>query len=184
MADYTVIADVGRSIMKLLGEQMTPEPIARPELIGLCSPAEKGDVNLSIFLYNIRELGYLRQTELFGSGATPPLAVELYYLFTAHSTAELQMRAIDEHRIMGRLMQVMYDHAILRNSYLQGALAGQREELRFVLHELPTEDMSKLWTFPNTPYKLSVIYSVGPVYIDSRRDGAAPRVFQQEFGDI
>ena len=104
MGDYTVIADVGQSLVRLLRENLTPEPIPQPEYIGLSSPVDKTDLRLSMFLYNIRESGELRRNEMLGRGTDrlqyPPLAVELYYLMTAYSQGEQLSRALDESRII------------------------------------------------------------------------------------
>lgn len=180
MGDYTVIADVGQSLVKLLRENLTPEPIPQPEYIGLGSPADKTDLRLSLFLYNIRESGEVRRNEMLGRGTErlqyPPLAIELYYLMTAYSQAEQLSRALDESRIIGRAMQVLYDNSILRGSQLVGTLAEHNQEIRIVLDNIPVDILMRLWNFPNIPYKLSVGYVVGPVLIDSRRIRTTKRV--------
>ncbi|MDB5053996.1 MAG: hypothetical protein JWM44_2046 [Bacilli bacterium] len=181
IGQYTVIADVGMSLIQLLRENMVPEPVLQPEFIGLSSPIDKGDLSLSLFLYQIKESAD-RQTQMLSRGAGtlqfPPMTVELYYLLTAHSAAELQTRTLDEHRILGRALQVLYDHSILKNSALQGSLADTNEELRIVMESLPLDTMLTL--FPNIPYKLSVCFSVGPVYIDSTRVKATKRVIERD----
>lgn len=40
MAGYTAIAEAGQAIVALLRREMTPEPVSKPELIGLGSPFE------------------------------------------------------------------------------------------------------------------------------------------------
>lgn len=184
IGDYTVIADVGATIVKLLREQMVPEPITRPELIGLASPADKGDLQLSLFLYNIQEHEN-RRTEMVddGSGSLkyPPMALDLHYLLTAYSNADLHSKMIDEHRIIGKALQLLHDHSVLRGSVLQGTLASQSEELRLVLDNVPSETMINYWNFSDMPYKMSVSFRVSPVLIDSTRTKNAPRVRQREF---
>ncbi|RAV20503.1 DUF4255 domain-containing protein [Paenibacillus contaminans] len=184
MADFTVIADVGASLLKLLREQMTPEPIRQPELIGLASPADKGDLSLSLYLYNIKENGEHRQTHMIKRSQDaiqyPPMTVDLCYLLTPHSTAELQVRALDEHRILGRAMQVIYDNAILRGSMLQGSLAEKNEEVRIVMDSIPAETLTRMWNFADNPYRLSVSYTVGPVNIDSNRIKTAKPVLERD----
>ncbi|MBO9606505.1 MAG: DUF4255 domain-containing protein [Paenibacillaceae bacterium] len=185
MGDFTVIADVGASIVKLLREQMTPEPISQPELIGMASPADKGDLFLSLYLYNIRDNGENRQTRMIARGTNaiqhPPMAVDLYYWLTAYSTAELSSRALDEHRILGRAMQVLYDHSVLRGSSVVGTLADQNEEVRIVLDTLNGDQLTRMWNFSDVPYQLSVGYVVGPVNIDSTRVKTTKRVLERDF---
>lgn len=183
MADYTIIADVGHTLLRLLRDQMTPEPITQPELIGLANPADKGDLMLTLFLYNITSNGDNRHNQMLvrgpGTLQFPPLPINLHYLFTAHSSAELQSRYIDEHRILGRALQVIYDNAILNGSSLQGSLADSGEELRLVMNHLPLESMINL--FPNEPYKISFSLEVGPVFIDSTRIKTTKRVLERDF---
>lgn len=73
---YTAIADVGLSLTKMLQESLTPEPIKKLEKIGLCSPAERGDFQLTLYLYNIEESGEYRINTMIdkadGSQMYPP----------------------------------------------------------------------------------------------------------------
>lgn len=185
IADYTVIADVGNSLLKLLREQMPTDLISQPEQIGLSSPSDHGDLRLSLFLYNVRENGEYRQNQMINRGSGdlqyPPISLELFYLLTAYSKAELHSRSQDESRILGKAMQILHDHSILRASYLQGSLAEKNEELKITLDNLHTDVLIKLWNFPNTPYKLSLSYAVGPVLLDSKRTKATKRVEEVEF---
>lgn len=180
MSQYTVIADVGNSIVGLLREQMTPEPIRQPEYIGLSLPVDKGDLSLSIYLFNVQESMQRRHDMINrGSGVVqfPPMTIELQYLITAHSSAELQSRAADEQRILGRAMQVLYDNSVIKDPYLLGTLADSNEELHLVMSQVSMDTLVAL--FPNTPYKLSVCYTVGPVYIDSTRTKHTKRVLDR-----
>lgn len=168
-------------MLALLRKEMTPEPISQPELIGLCSPAQPGDLALALFLYEIRE-SQERQHAMISEGLEqlryPPMTVNLSYMLTAHSPAEQHTRMQDEHRILGRAMQVLYDNAILRGEQLQGSLAGMNTELRVVMEQPPFDKLIHL--FPHVPYKLSVCYSVGPVYIDSMRTRSTKRVLERD----
>ena len=56
---YTVISDVSDTLVNLLREQLVPEPIKKQVNIGLCSPADKGDFQLTLYLYNIDNLQIL-----------------------------------------------------------------------------------------------------------------------------
>lgn len=163
---------------------MTPEPIAEQEMIGLCSPADKPEYRLALYLYRIEEAAEFRSTEMRNTGAGdlqyPPQNLYLYYLLTAYSTAELKSRSVDEHRILGRAMQVLYDNPILRGSLLGGTLAQKDEELRIVSHKMSMDELNKIWNFAGVSYRLSVGYKVGPVAIDSTRTKKTRRVMETE----
>jgi hypothetical protein len=159
---------------------MVPEPVSKPEIIGLCSPAEKGDFVVTVYLYSIEESGESRNNQMrsMGTGQLqyPPMAVYLDYLITAHSTADLQSRMLDENRILGRVMQIFHDNAIIKGSLLQGCLAEKNEPVRISLKKINVDEMSRIWNFPNIPYKLSVVYRVGPVDLESTRTRSTRRV--------
>ncbi|GAA3405730.1 DUF4255 domain-containing protein [Paenibacillus hodogayensis] len=171
-------------MVKLLREQMTPDPIPQPELIGLGTPVDKGDFYLSLFLYSVRESGDNRKTQMIARGTGeiqyPPLAVDLHYMVTVQSPAELQTRALDEQRILGRAMQVLYDHSVLRGSSLVGTLAERGEEVRIVMDNVSGDGMLNMWNFADTPYRLTVSYMVGPVMIDSTRIKTTKRVLERD----
>ncbi|PWK11519.1 DUF4255 domain-containing protein [Tumebacillus permanentifrigoris] len=182
MAEYTAIADVGRTLVHLLRSQMTPDPIPSPEMIGLASPADKGDLALSLFLYEVQQNGLNQQQywqEQGNAQTAPPMALDLHFLLTAHSNADLQTRALDEHRIIGRALQVLYDNQNVRGSMLQGALADSNEEFRVLLME-PLSLHTAITLFPNQPYKLSYNLIAGPVYIDSGRNKPIQRVLDRQ----
>ena len=182
MGKYTVIADVGNSIVSLLREKMVPEPISQPEYIGLASPSDKGDYMLTLFLYHIEESGDFRnnvvEADRAGVLRYPPMSINLSYLITAHSTSELSSRALDEQRILGKAMQVLFDNSILRGGDLKGTLQENNEEIKIVVDNVPFDVLIKSWNFPSMPYKLSLSYTVGPVYIDSTRIKATKKVLE------
>ncbi|MCT4604679.1 MAG: DUF4255 domain-containing protein [Marinisporobacter sp.] len=177
---YTAIADVGSSIIKLLQENLVPEPILKKENIGLCSPAEKGDFQLTMYLYNIEECGEYRINEMIklpdGNLQYPPISFNLYYLLTAYSTAELKSKALDEHKILGRAIQVLHDHGTLNREYLLGSLKSSDQDIRIQIKNLTYDEMMRIWNFHDIPYSLSIAYRVGPILIDSTRIKKTKRV--------
>jgi len=164
---------------------MTPEPIPKAEMIGLCSPADKGDFRLTLFLYSIEEMGEYSYPEMRsvepGVWQYPPMSLYLYYMMTAYSTADLNSRAQDEHRILGRAVQIFYDNGILRDSVLHGTLFETNEEIKIVRNNLSVEQITEIWNrFTDVPFKLSVSYKVGPIALDSTRFKKSKRVMEVE----
>ena len=177
IADYSVIADIGLSLVKVLREALAPELIAHSDGVGLAHPSDKGDMNISIFLYEIKENTDVRSSDLIDQGDRmryPPIALDLFYLITAHSASDVLTRAIDEQRMIGKVMQLLHDHGVLKGDDLVGSLAGTEGAYRLVKEEMPLESVISL--FPNTPYKLSLCYRLGPVFLDSTRTKAVGRV--------
>jgi len=178
MADYTVIADVSNTLIRLFQQNLVPDLIPKPELIGLAPPVDSGDLALSLFLYEIQQNGINQAYNMINSSANtlqvPPMALDLHFLMTAHSGASPQQRTIDEHLIMGRAIQVLYDNSLIQGSILQGSLGDNNEEFQIVmLDQLSVHNLGLL--FPNKTYKLSFNFIAGPIYLDSTRNQQTAR---------
>ena len=89
MADYTIIADVSEKLIELLQHEFVPEFISGKDGIALCSPADKSDVTLGLFLFDIRESEEIRRSSAVISGMNkmqyPPiflfLEFQLFYIY-------------------------------------------------------------------------------------------------------
>ncbi len=166
---------------KLLRGALVPELIDHPDGVGLAHPADKGDLNLSIFLYGVRENTDYRSNDMIDAGGGelrfPPLALDLSYLVSAHSASDVQTRAMDEHRIIGRTIQTLYDFPVLKGDDLVGSLAGSGQTIKISKEDVPLETILNL--FQKAPYRLSLGYSVGPVFIDSTRTRKVSRVAER-----
>ncbi|MCF6155892.1 MAG: DUF4255 domain-containing protein [Candidatus Brocadia sp.] len=188
MSEYTAIADVGETLIRLLRDNMSD--LIPPDSIVLLSPAdvEGQNIRLTLFLYSVVENPHLKNQEMHEISPTqlryPPLTLDLQYLLTTYASTVIPdrtERTLEEHRILGRAMRIFYDNAILSGSVLQGGLAGTDEELRITLNPVSLEDLTKLWTaFPNRSYRASVGYLVTPVRIDSIREMGMQRVISKE----
>lgn len=180
MASYSVLMDVGNSIVDLLKRELTPEPIDKAEKIGLCNPNEPENFQLTVHLYHIEENGNYRQNNMMVENKSrmryPPLSLKLYYLVTAHSKGKGSIKSEDESRILGRVMQCFYDHSVIEPNLLQGSLKEQEEGIRISFNQLSYDDMQRIWSYPNTPYKLSLSYIVEPVLLNSTRTKNVKRV--------
>lgn len=173
MADYTVIAEVGDTLVSLLREHLVPDVVTQAENIGLATPTDRGNLALCLFLYNVTESGIQRETQMVPRGQNaqqfPPMTIRLEYLMTAYSNAELGVRANEEARVMGRAMQVFYDYSVVRGNLLKGSLRESNEQLRINNRNLSIAEISDVWLFKDVPYRLSMAYSIGPIYVNSTR---------------
>lgn len=184
MADFTGIGDVGETLKKLLKDDPWTGISPKPE-ITFKSPKEikddGGTANtVSLFLYQILENPHMKNEERFRVNDAqlqiPPLVLDLFYLVTPYSEDKTQ-----EKYILGKVMQIFYDHAILAGTVLQGSLAGSDEDLRLVAHPLSLDDLTKIWSaFQEVAYRLSVAYLLTPVRIDSARLTGMQRVVAKE----
>ena len=186
MSSFTVIGDLGETLIKLLDDDPWDgvDPASKPE-ITLKSPkevAEEGTSNnkVSLFLYHIQINPYLRNEEPPITNDTavilPPLVVDLFYMITPYSDDKT-----DEKLILGKVMQVFHDNATLKGSLLQGGLSGTDEAFRLLLCTINLEDLARVWdAFQDVAYRLSVVYTIPGVYIDSTSTLEVQRVLSRE----
>lgn len=189
MAGYTAIEDVGDTIVGLLREEMAD--LVDGTEVELASPASVGtgdDVRLTVFLYRVAENAELKnQPRRRVDGTTvreSPLELDLHYLLTAHPAkpgkgqGTKTSKTVEEHRVLGRAMQVLHDNGVLSGSTLAGDLDD--EELYVTLSGESTDAVANLWsTFQDQPFRPSATYLVGPVGIESAEEESVGRVVER-----
>jgi hypothetical protein len=177
MGDYTVLAEVSESLSGVLWEEIQSDPqvhglIDNENRISLESPFDlqnNDSVKLSIYLYRIIENAATKnQFPVQGNGAQlrkPPLTLDLLYLVTP-----LVGLPRDQQIILGKVMQVFYDRAILQGADLTGSLATAGEEIRVILNPVALEETTRVWQAMEMSYRLSMVYLVRVAMVDSRRE--------------
>lgn len=170
---FNVIADVSLTLQNVLTDSLSilvpaPPPIAqlhdlRPGNIPEAPPT------LTIFLFDVAEdpsaRNRARIREVVPPNVTirkPPMALMLRYLLTPWSGDRLT-----DHRILGRVMQTLYDGAILSGTQLAGGLAGSDQALKITPATLTLDERSRVWFSIQRPYRLSVAYEVRVVNLRS-----------------
>jgi hypothetical protein len=168
---------------------VTPPPHV-PVRVGV--PPEDGDVDkdplLNLFLYRVTENGFLKNQEIPGHShpgngyGHPPLSLNLHYLLTAYGAlGDADVTAanpLDEriaHFLLGSAMQVFHDMPIIVRGATQSggqqilhpSLRKEFEQIKLTLEPLTLEDVAKVWTALNRPYRLSAAYEVSVVQIES-----------------
>ena len=172
MAKYSIIADIGKGIMNMLRDKLVPEPIDKPEYIGICEPRNRGNFIVGIHPYDIKEdrngQHQAKTTLPDGRVQDPPAMIEVYYMISVCSKAEMDTKATDEARIIGKIIQVMNDNPKIPDRYMPQTADYPRELVPISTLPLEMEEKVKVWTMFGESYKLSVFYVVGPVAIDSQ----------------
>ncbi len=180
VGSYTVIADAGRSLVSLLQKNMIPEPLQKPEDIGLCTPDEPGNARLGLFLYDIEEVPESRNRERIELDKehyrNPPTSLYLYYMLFVRMESEIANRAVDEQRILGRAIQVLNDYNRMAAEDLQGTLKENGENLDIQGLVLPFEEKHKVYSLFQQKGLHSFFYKVGPVFLDAARIRRIQRV--------
>jgi Pvc16 N-terminal domain len=184
MADYTVIYDIGNAFIELLRENITPEPIEKREHVGLCDPRDPGDYLLTLYLYHIEENGEMARNTFIPSGDNKqifaPMALRLHYLMTAHSKSPPISRCADEHKIIGKAMQILRDNPIPDKKFFSGSLTDSNDKISIAFNRMHQDELSKIWSNTTKPNKLSVAYLVAPIMLDSSKTRKITRVMDAE----
>ncbi|MBR2578627.1 MAG: DUF4255 domain-containing protein [Clostridia bacterium] len=171
MAKYTIISDIGKGILELLRDKLVPEPVDSAEKIGICDPKERGEYIVGIHPYDIREdlSGAAKDAKVLpdGSQQDPPAMIELYYVISVSSKAEAESKALDEAKIIGKIIQVIKDNPVIPPRYMPSNIGLPVENVPISMLPLNMEEKVKVWTMFGESYKLSVFYVVGPIALDS-----------------
>jgi hypothetical protein len=191
LSDYKVIAEVGEALVNVLWLEIHADTdllalINSATLISLESPAEHQTNNdtalLSIYLYRITEDPFMKnQYPGQGSGGKtrrPPMALDLNYLITP-----LLKAPRDQQIVLGKIMQVLYDRPTLEGTDLAGTTLGATgEKVRVLFNPAPLDDIARVWDALETPYHLSICYTVRVTMLDSKQEQAQQRVIDSQFG--
>lgn len=180
MADADVLSAVSETLEARLTSGLStlgpPAPVAR--LHDLVRPVTSDPPTITLFLYEISEEASLRnrakRTRIIDGDVLTlkqPLALRLHYMITAWGGDRLT-----EQRMLGRVLQVMYDDATLEGLQLAGVLAGTDAELHVSLEPLMLEDRARVWAAIGQTYRLSVNYEVRVVNIDAETEAVSAPV--------
>jgi hypothetical protein len=179
MANSDVISAVSETLESRLTAGLStlgpPPPTAR--LHDLVTPVTSDPPTVTLFLYQIVEDPTVRnraKTTRVVDGEVrilkQPLGLCLHYMVTAWGGDRHT-----EQRMLGRVLQVLYDDAILDGLELSGVLAGTPAELLVSLAPMVLEDRARVWSAIGQTYRLSINYEVRVANVDAETEtGAAP----------
>jgi hypothetical protein len=183
MATVEVIRDIGETLLFLLRSSIDTA-IVNPNNIELSTPddfeADPAQPHITIFLYRIAVNSELRNRPRRvlpdGSTTRPLIPLELFYMITpwARSTS-------DEYRIIGRIIQCMYDNSELGASQFQGTAWEPGDSAQIILESLPIDDHYRIWDASSLPYRLSITYAVRVIGIEPGEAVNYPPVTEAEF---
>lgn len=160
---------------------MVPELILKEEKINIISLENINGINIGLNLYLIEEnMDYrnVGMTRVNKKNVYPDLILNGYYLIVIKSDGDEKFRAIDEQRLLGKVMQIFYDNPVLKGSKLKGF--DEDIELKISLLNLSYEEISRIWSIPNRPYQLSIAYKVSNIPIKSSRSKDVKLVTSKE----
>ncbi len=187
------LAEVGESLAGVLWQEIQLDPVVNALIdtenkISLKSPADLANdvsVRLSIYLYRVVEDPFTKnQFPVAGNGAQlrkAPLTLDLFYLITP-----LVGDPRDQQIVLGKVLQVLYDRAMLEGADLVGSLAASGETLRVVLNPVSLDETARVWQALELNYRLSVCYVVRVAIVDSTREQYMQPVLQKSgtYGEV
>lgn len=168
---YTAIFDVSKAITEILRDSVVPEIIAKPEEVGLCSPASHGDFVMGIYLYNIEQSESFRlsgkQNEGLYTQKHPPIVLDLLYMITPYFKSDFKFLAEQEQLLFGRVIQAINDNPRV--------LTETTEPVELELFYPDADEKQKIWN-ATEHYHTSVFARAKAVVIESLRSEKVSRV--------
>ena len=188
MSNALAIAAVTATIRFLLENAIQADPALTGAIVTSKPPDKARGTNtgrqLNIFMYQTQPNAAFRNSEIpqlakRGESGTVPLALNLFYLITAYGEEQRDDEEVMGHHLLGRAMSKLHDHPLLgadeiRNAYPDNDLYQQIERVRITLEHTTIDEISKLCTAFQTPYRLSSFYHAAVVLIDSGRESRSP----------
>jgi len=184
MSDDLAIAAVTATLKHLLTDAATV--MDNPKIT--TQPLDKartgsGDNQINVFLYHTEVNAAWRNQDLPTRSrpnevGRPPLPLKLYYLVTAYGKEDNDIRA---HRMMGRAVRILHDHAVLTQDDIRAGITqalpeidlslsdldGQFDRVRLTWHPLSMDEISKLWSGFQMQLRFSAAFEASVVLIDS-----------------
>jgi hypothetical protein len=186
VAGPDVIRDTSDTLIFLLRGGI-PSAVVDPARIQIATPDEfealrdPARPNITVFLYRIGINPQMRNNprRLLPDGRIQrqPLPLELCFLITAWAKDTR-----DELRIVGRILQVLYDRPELGASDLVGSTWESDETVQLVQESLPLEDHYRVWDATKVPYRLSLTYMARVIGVSPAESLSAPPVVHAFIG--
>lgn len=181
MADWRVIEACGQTVAELVRQHLSRLNISNVTVEVVTAAAFSALATtqapfISIFLYQVATNPEMRNwTQSLlpdGSPARQPLPLELNYLITAwgvrqpNDPASDSLAAREEARLMGAVLQALYDNAEVGASDLVTTTAVNppapawhaNDSIQLVLQTLPVETHYRIWDAAELGYRLSIVY--------------------------
>lgn len=151
MADADVLRDTSETLLGLLREGipgwlLAPERITLGSYSGFSQLPDLDGPCVTVFLHRV-ELRYRLRTTSQDRG----LPLRLSYLVTPWS-----MRADDEQRLLGRILQVLDAAAVVGPAERRGDAWSPDDTLQFVVDDISREHELGLWEAMKLPFRPSI----------------------------
>jgi hypothetical protein len=173
MANVFAIHSVGNSIVTYLRNSYPEEIAGRAmppcafELLScgqLAANNEEAATRITLLLYRatVNEHSRQRRAGPSQAGGAAPLTLDLHYLLTAWAAIPA-----DEQITFAWAIRQLHEHPVLDASALSPEAGWARDEaVQIVPHEIPLEDVMRIWDALDPSYRLSSSYLARLVTLD------------------
>jgi hypothetical protein len=177
----TAIYETTRALRTLLSSQLRKRvPTAVVTLLppGDALPETPG---VNLYLYRVQETPFTRNDRWRGDRSTPASAVralglQLSYLLTPLGAKPEEQGVVgdDAHTMLGEAMLTLHENPIVNRTHLASFdadsvlpdfLRDSFEELKVVLVPTSIDELARIWSTINQPYRMSVAYEVSVVLL-------------------
>jgi hypothetical protein len=171
-ADYSSLPNDTRPTAQIEVTTLPPDRVRLPD-------GSRNRLNLFLYQTDInaawRNMDIPRQVRP-GESGHPPLPLNLSYLVTAYAESDNELIG---QVLLGTAMQILHDHPLLSRAEIGNALAlseldSQIERVRITPQPFSLDELSKLWSGFQSEYRISAMYQVAVVLIESLRPQRAP----------
>jgi hypothetical protein len=172
LGETNIIGDVTQTLSTLLADL----DVTLDSPASLHGPGnDDGFARLNLYLYQVLENEFLKNqpwpARPTGELNYPPLALDLFYLLTPYASDTLTA-----HHVLSHAMKVLYENSIIKGSQLAESLRLSIDQLAIVLCPMQIEELTRIWNALQSPYRLSVVYEVRIVLVESDIQREASRV--------
>jgi hypothetical protein len=181
MSNSLAIAAVTKTLLNLITHGVHDMPGQKVTTLPPEKARKTSEDQLNIFLYHTplnaawRNMDMPRQIRP-GETGQPPLGLNLHYLITGYGKDDDEILG---QQWLGKAMSILHDHPVLgaqeiRIALAESGLQDQIERVRITPQSMSADEMSKLWTAFQAPYRISMAYQVDVVLIESTRPSQTP----------
>lgn len=171
MEKGSAISEASREFTNVIRSMAQETLDILPEKIGLGIPGMQENLELVIFLYDIRRNWAMQNPLMQREGVEllryPSVYYELYYMLVPCSKGNEKYRMMEEIRILDVLLKGLMDRIYLYEDL---------KEIEVELLEPDFEDKIKIWNGINQPFRTALYVKLSSVEISSEKTKKVKRV--------
>jgi hypothetical protein len=177
---YESVHDVTKALQRLIHSQV--KVASANAVVTLLPPGEElpDALGVNLYLYRVLENPATRNMPWRGDRGggqptqSPALGLQLYYLLTplGSKPEDTSLDGDSAHTMLGLAMLALHENPVLNDAHLPdfdadvelpASVLNSYEKLKVYLVPTDLDELSKIWSTINKPYRLSAVYEVSLV---------------------